>query len=75
MMKGLGGVGYAEGMKAGTMLGTQALAVASVALYSAVVTALIASGVSLFLKMRVSVDDERQGLDIASHGERGWEFD
>jgi hypothetical protein len=23
----------------------------------------------------VSEDDERQGLDIASHGERGWEFD
>jgi Amt family ammonium transporter len=75
MMKGLGGVGYAAGMKAGTMLGTQALAVGAVALYSAVVTALIASGVSLFLKMRVDQDDERQGLDIASHGERGWEFD
>jgi Amt family ammonium transporter len=75
MMKGLGGVGYAAGMKAGTMLGTQALAVGVVAIYSAVVTALIASGVSLFLKMRVSLDDERQGLDIASHGERGWEFD
>jgi Amt family ammonium transporter len=25
--------------------------------------------------MRVSEDDERQGLDIANHGERGWEFD
>ena len=34
-----------------------------------------ALAVSLFLPMRVSEDDERQGLDIASHGERGWEFD
>jgi Amt family ammonium transporter len=25
--------------------------------------------------MRVSEDEERQGLDIANHGERGWEFD
>jgi hypothetical protein len=25
--------------------------------------------------MRVSVDEERQGLDIADHGERGWDFD
>jgi len=75
MSKGLGGTGYAAGMKMGSMLGVQALAVVSVALYSAVVTAIVASGVSLFLKMRVSPDDERQGLDIASHGERGWEFD
>ena len=49
--------------------------VAAVAIYSAVATALIALAVSLFLPMRVSEDDERQGLDIANHGERGWEFD
>ena len=47
----------------------------AVALWSAVATAVIALAVSLFLPMRVSEDDERQGLDIASHGERGWEFD
>ncbi len=75
MAKGLGGTGYAVGMTMGSMFGAQALAVGVVALYSAVVTAVIALGVSLFLRMRVSPDDERQGLDIASHGERGWEFD
>jgi Amt family ammonium transporter len=72
---GLGGTGYAEGMTMGSMLGVQVLAVAAVALYSGVATALIALGVSLFLPMRVSEDEERQGLDIADHGERGWEFD
>ena len=72
---GLGGTGYAEGMSMGSMLGVQVLAVAAVAVYSAVATALIALGVSLFLPMRVSEDEERQGLDIANHGERGWEFD
>ena len=45
------------------------------AVYSAVATALIALGVSLFLPMRLSEYVERQGLDIANHGERGWEFD
>jgi Na+-driven multidrug efflux pump len=45
------------------------------ALWSAIATAVSALAVSLFLPMRVSEDDERQGLDIASHGERGWEFD
>ena len=34
-----------------------------------------ALAVSLIWPMRVSEDDERQGLDIANHGERGWEFD
>jgi Amt family ammonium transporter len=71
----LGGVGYAEGMGMVAMLGAQALAVAAVAVYSAIATAIAALAVSLVLPMRVSEDDERQGLDIASHGERGWEFD
>jgi len=71
----LGGTGFAEGLGMGSMLGVQALAVIVVAVFSAVATALIALGVSLFLPMRVAEDEERQGLDIASHGERGWEFD
>jgi len=71
----LGGVGYAEGMGMVAMLGAQALAVAAVAVYSAIATAIAALAVSVVLPMRVSEDDERQGLDIASHGERGWEFD
>jgi len=71
----LGGAGYAEGMGMLAMLGAQALAVAAVAVYSAIATAIAALAVSLVLPMRVSEDDERQGLDIASHGERGWEFD
>jgi Amt family ammonium transporter len=71
----LGGVGYAEGMAMGPMFGAQALGVAAVAVWSAVATAVSALAVSLVLPMRVSEDDERQGLDIASHGERGWEFD
>ena len=75
LAEGLGGTGYAEGFGMGSMLGVQVLAVAAVAIYSAVATALIALAVSLFLPMRVSEDEERQGLDIADHGERGWEFD
>ena len=71
----LGGAGYAEGMAMGSMLGAQALAVIVVALWSALATAIAALAVSKLLPMRVGVDDERQGLDIASHGERGWEFD
>jgi len=71
----LGGNGYAEGMTMGSMLGAQALAVVVVATWSVLATAVVAIAVSKVLPMRVSLDDERQGLDIASHGERGWEFD
>jgi Amt family ammonium transporter len=71
----MGGTGFAEGFGMGSMLGVQALGVAVVALYSAVATSIIALAASLFLPMRVGQEDERQGLDIASHGERGWEFD
>jgi Amt family ammonium transporter len=71
----LGGTGYAEGMSMGSLLGAQALGVAVVAAYSAIASAICALAVSLLFPMRVSEDDERQGLDIANHGERGWEFD
>ena len=40
-----------------------------------IASAVLALGVSLFLPMRVSDDEEREGLDITSHGERAWELD
>lgn len=70
-----GGTGYAEGMGMGSQITGQVLAVVVVALWSAVATAIIALAVSLFMPMRVSEDQERDGLDLASHGERAWEMD
>ncbi|WP_340587571.1 ammonium transporter [Erythrobacter alti] len=75
MSADLGGTGFAEGTGIGGMLGIQAIGVAVVALFSAVVTALIAVGVSLFIPMRVTEEEEVQGLDMTSHGERAWHFD
>ncbi|WP_324743129.1 ammonium transporter [Tsuneonella sp. CC-YZS046] len=71
----LGGIGYGEGMAMGSQLFGQLVGIAVVVLWSAVATAILSLGVSLFLPMRVSEDEEREGLDIASHGERAWEFD
>ena len=34
-----------------------------------------AKGVALVIPMRVSEDEEREGLDLASHGERAWELE
>lgn len=70
-----GGVGYAEGGGMASQLWVQLKGVAIVAVYSAVVTLIIGYMVSMVLPMRVSEDQERDGLDIASHGERAWDLD
>jgi Amt family ammonium transporter len=62
-------------MSMGSQFAEQALGVAVVALFSGVVTYIIAKLVGLVFPMRVSNDEEREGLDITSHGERAWEFD
>jgi ammonium transporter, Amt family len=71
----LGGTGYAEGQTMIGQLVAQGIGVGVVALWSAFATAVIAVLVSLIWPMRVSEDTEREGLDLASHGERAWEFD
>jgi Amt family ammonium transporter len=70
-----GGNGYAEGMSMGSQLLAQLAGVGVVALWSGIVSAILAVMVSIVLPMRVSEDAEREGLDITSHGERAWEFD
>ncbi|WP_374280470.1 ammonium transporter [Novosphingobium sp.] len=75
MAPGFGGTGYAEGKTMVSQLAAQFVGVGVVAIWSAVASALIAVLVSLIMPMRVSEDDEREGLDLASHGERAWEFD
>ncbi len=71
----LGGTGYAEGMSMSSQIGGQLMAVALVALWSAVASVIVALMVSVVFPMRVSKDEETEGLDITSHGERGWEMD
>ncbi len=68
----LGGIGYAEGFDMAKQVGHQALAVAVTCIWSAVVT-----GVSLWLiarvtPLRVDVEAETDGLDLALHDERGY---
>ena len=53
----------------------QITSVVIVATWSAIATAVIALAIGKILPMRVSQDDETEGLDITSHGERGWEMD
>ena len=71
----LGGTMFETAGEMGSVLGVQALGIAVVAVFSAVLTAIIALAVSLFMPMRVDEDEEIQGLDSTSHGERGWIMD
>jgi Amt family ammonium transporter len=71
----LGGTGYGEDMAFGSQFVAQLIGVGAVAIWSAVATAILGFGISFILPMRVNEDDERDGLDIASHGERAWDLD
>jgi len=71
----LGGTGYAEGMTMASQFVGQLAGVGVTLVWSVIVSAIIAVMVSVLFKMRVSEDEEREGLDITSHGERAWEFD
>jgi Amt family ammonium transporter len=68
----LGGAGLAEGMDTGSQLGVQALGVVVVAIWSGVLTFVIATVLKMFVPFRVKLETEVQGLDLAMHGERGY---
>ena len=70
----LGGLGLAEGVSVGSQLTTQFIGVVSIALLSAVMTFIIARIVAATTGLRVSQEDEIDGLDITAHGERGYDL-
>lgn len=77
LSEAFGGTGYAEGMGMTDQLAAQAIAIAIaiVAIWSAIASAIIALMVSILFPIRLSAGEERDGLDIANHGERGWDLD
>jgi ammonium transporter, Amt family len=68
----VGGVGYAEGMTMSKQVGVQALGVFAAAAWCALMTFVILKVINATLGLRVSEDQEREGLDLAQHGERGY---
>jgi ammonium transporter, Amt family len=70
-----GGPDFDEGVTLGSQFVAQAIAVGVTVLWTAGVTTVAALMVAMVIPMRVSEEAEYDGLDIASHGERGWDFD
>ena len=72
--QGLGGVGFAgENTSIGSQVGAQAIGVVATVIYTAVVSYIILKIVSVLTGgLRVSEDEEAEGLDLALHDERGY---
>jgi Amt family ammonium transporter len=68
------GQGLADGVGIGTQLATQACGVAAVAAWTAAMTWLLLRGVGLLVKLRVSAEEETEGLDVVLHNERGYDL-
>ncbi len=69
---GLGGVGFADGMNMGSQLGVQLTGVIVVIVFTAVATFVSLKIVDVILGLRVTDEQETEGLDINQHDERGY---
>jgi ammonium transporter, Amt family len=75
MVETFGGPGLPEGTSMIAQLGFQAIGVGAVAAWTLLLTLGIAFVISFALPMRVDEEEEQSGLDLTSHGERGWDLD
>jgi Amt family ammonium transporter len=68
----LGGVGLAEGRTMAAQVGVQALGVAITVVWSTVIAVVAYKIADVTVGLRVTEDEERQGLDTVSHGESAY---
>jgi ammonium transporter, Amt family len=67
-----GGSGLADGMTIGSQMMVQVIGILSIAAWTAVVTYVILKVVGMFVALRVSEEQETEGLDLVSHDEVGY---
>ncbi len=68
----LGGNGLAEGMTIGTQVWAQLLSIIITIAWSGILSFIILKIVDATVGLRVEEDEERQGLDLSQHNERGY---
>jgi Amt family ammonium transporter len=68
----LGGLGLPEGATIGSQVLIQGLGVLVTLVWSGVVSLVLLKAIDALLGLRVSAEDETQGLDVALHEERGY---
>jgi Amt family ammonium transporter len=70
--EGMGGVGLAEGVTMGKQVWLQIIGVVTTIVYCAVVTFIVIKVVDWIVGLRVTEEQETEGLDLALHDERGY---
>lgn len=68
------GQGYAEGVTMGSQVGVQLLGIAATFAYTAIVTFVLLKVVQLITGLRVTPEEETEGLDIVGHNESGYDL-
>ncbi len=68
----LGGAGLADGVTIGGQVMTQAIAVVATMAYTAVVSLILLKVIDTLIGLRVTDEEETQGLDLSLHDERGY---
>jgi len=67
-----GGAGLDSGATVASQLGVQAIGALATAAYCGIATFVLLKIIGLITPLRASSDEERQGLDVALHEERGY---
>ncbi len=70
----LGGVGYAEGVSMGGQVIVQCKAVGVTIIWCGVMSLILYKLVDMIVGLRVAPETEREGLDLAEHGERAYVY-
>ncbi|ARN76469.1 ammonia channel protein [Oceanicoccus sagamiensis] len=68
------GQGLAEGVSIAQQLGVQLTGIGATFVYTAIVTYILLKVVGAMVGLRVSEDEETEGLDVVSHNERGYDL-
>ncbi|UCB55603.1 MAG: ammonia channel protein, partial [Thiotrichales bacterium] len=68
----LGGAGYAEGVNMGSQVGVQLIGIIATIAWTGIVTFVILKVINAVMGLRVTDEEETQGLDITQHDERGY---
>ncbi len=70
----MGGVGFDGSISATSLALTQLTGIAVVALWSTIGAAIVGIAISVLMPLRVTADDEADGLDASQHGQQAWDF-
>ena len=66
------GYGALDGVTRADQIGVQLIAIGATIAYSFIVTSIILLAIKFTLKLEVSEEEERAGLDVSQHGEEAY---